>query len=344
MLHPRGKCSAWGAALLALLMGVAACGGDDETAPTAAGEGLAQTATTAGPGSASPTAPAGNAPPRIVNVHFEPERPTADDTVRAVVETADPEGDSVWVRYVWKIGGSRIDTKARDLPLKGQRAARGDRIDVTVVASDGKNESETRSASTTIRNAPPRLERVEIEPAGDIFVGRPIVVRPDARDSDGDAVHFRYTWTVNGRPVFEGAALSTENLRRGDVVQVEIVASDGRDDSEPFVIPELTVANAPPRIQSFPGEPSNDGTFRYRVSAEDPDGDTDLQFHLEKAPPGMNIDALTGAVTWIPLPDQLGTHAISVVVDDLQGGRSRHSFEVTVGAPADEAPPAAWAP
>ena len=32
---------------------------------------------------------------------------------------------------------------------------------------------------------------------------------------------------------------------------------------------------------SSPGEASTDGTFEYQVEASDPDGDRNLQFHLE---------------------------------------------------------------
>jgi hypothetical protein len=102
------------------------------------------------------------------------------------------------------------------------------------------------------------------------------------------------------------------------------------DRSEPVETPELPIANAPPRIELRPGIPTTDGVFRYRVSAKDPDGDPDLQFHLQDAPKGMEIDALSGAITWVPQPDQIGSRIVSVVVDDLQGGRSMKRFEVTV--------------
>ena len=54
----------------------------------------------------------------------------------------------------------------------------------------------------------------------------------------------------------------------------------------------------------------------------------------------VRIDAPTGAITWVPSPDQVGVHTVAVVVDDLQGGRTRRTFNLRVGAPGD-APPAA---
>jgi hypothetical protein len=43
----------------------------------------------------------------------------------------------------------------------------------------------------------------------------------------------------------------------------------------------------------------------------------------------------------MPTPDQAGRHRIRVVVDDRNGGRVSHAFEVQVGSPG---PPAAVEP
>ena len=120
---------------------------------------------------------------------------------------------------------------------------------------------------------------------------------------------------------------------------VRVVAGDGTARSEPAEVP-IQIVNAPPRFVSRPPETLGDGGFVYRVAAEDPDGDRGLQFQLEKAPEGMEIDPLSGAIRWAPRPDQVGTHAVSVIADDLQGGRSRQSFELRVATP-DAVPAAA---
>ena len=194
---------------------------------------------------------------------------------------------------------------------------------------------------TSIRNAAPRLEGLAIEPGGPVVAGMDIVARPNARDADGDAVSFRYEWTVNGRSLREeGPVLSTRDLRRGDVAQVSVFADDGEDESEMLQSPKLAIVNAPPRIVSRPEATTEDGEFRYHVKAEDPDGDTDLQFRLEQAPDGMSVDPASGIITWQPTPGLSGTHEVSVMVDDLQGGLSRQTFEVVVHAPEGAAPPA----
>jgi hypothetical protein len=324
------------AGALALCIGLVACG--DELAPRGA-EPVVDPMPTAG--ASSPRVPepaAGNTPPRILSIRFEPEQPTVADRVRALVEIADPDGDAVWLRYTWDVGGRRLDSDRPQVALQG--TSRGDRIEVTVIASDGKHESPPVKASTQTRNARPLLERVQIEPGAAIVAGKPIVARPSASDPDGDSLRFLYRWTVNGRQAHEDrAVLATDTLRRGDTVQLEVVATDGIEDSEPLNSPRLRVLNAPPRIVSLPAEPSNDETVRYQVRAEDPDGD-DLQFHLEQAPEGMRIDALTGAIRWAPRSDQVGVQTVSVVVDDLQGGIVLRTFDLTVSA-AGDAPPAA---
>ena len=321
--------------LLAMLAGAVACGGEEEAAapepePPAR---RAKTDRAVEPAAVART----NASPEIDEILFEPENPAAGDTLKAVVRATDPDSETLWFRYAWTIDGEPVRGGTAEVDLSG--ASRGDSVELTVVASDGVNESEPAQESATLENARPRLVRVEVLPPDELVAGTPIVVRPEARDPDGDPVSFEYEWTVNNRRRLEkGARFETKGLRRGDTVVVQIVASDGEDESEPFVAPALEVANTPPRIVSKPSKPSGDGVFRYQVAAEDPDGDVGVQFHLEKAPEGMEIDNLSGAIHWTPRRDQAGVHAVSVIADDLQGGRSRQSFEVTVGTPPPAAP------
>lgn len=282
---------------------------------------------------------AANAPPRIELVRFEPDEPAVGDTVRAVAETSDEDGDTVWLSYAWTVDGEPIGGDDEELALEGAPFARGSTLEVSVVASDGKDEDRD-SESAELVNAVPRLLSLEVLPEGELVSGVPITLRPDARDADGDDLEFRYEWRVNGRTVREdGPVLQTERLRRGDTVQAWVVVADEDDESEPTETPLLTIANSPPRVVSRPGEPSRDGVFRYQVEASDPDGDRNLQFHLEGAPPGMTIDHLRGAVVWAPGSDQAGHYQVAVIVDDLRGGKTRHVFEVDV-APPPGAPPA----
>jgi hypothetical protein len=324
---------------LVCVFALAACGDDPEPAPPSAEVAFAESAAEADVEPAEEDS-AGNAVPSIDDITFEPEEPAAGDTVRAVVEVSDDDGDRVWLTYEWTLDGEPVGEDDDELELEDMTVERGTTLEVSVVATDGKDE-ESDSASVDIVNAVPELLTVEVVPDGDLFSGEPITLRPDARDADGDEITFRYEWEVNGRSVREdGAVLDSDRLRRGDTVQARVWVADEDDESEVFETPLYTIANSPPRVDSQPGEASTDGTFRYQVQATDPDGDRHLQFHLENEPEGMKVDSTRGSISWTPGPDQSGSHQVSVIVDDLRGGRTRHTFEVNVGDPEEDSPPA----
>ena len=313
-----------------MLLALAACGSDPAPAPLPSPVGEAVQAKVPAEGDRA-GAPALNHAPEIHSVRFEPEKPGTGETVRAVVDASDADGDSIFLRYEWTLGDERLDIDVPKLVLTG--ASRGQRIGLRVTASDGRNENNAVELSSEVRNLPPKLTKLTIEPPDGVLVGVRLVVRPEARDPDGDRVSFRYEWSVNGRPaIADGATLDTSKLSRRDKVRVVVFASDGEDESEGLASPELLVVNAPPHVVSRPGPPGADGVFRYQVKAEDPDGDgQNLQFQLVSPPEGMKIDAATGEITWQPAPGQTGTWSVTVLVNDLEGGAGRQIFEVSAG-------------
>ena len=322
------------AAILAIaaVMGLTGCGDIVTATPAPEAENQLDsppTATATKPKTALAGNSSSNSPPRIWSVNFEPAQPSGDDRVRIQVEAEDADGDPLFFEYQWELDGEVIDEDSRSLALSD--AARGSVLAVTVTASDGVATSAATRSEVVLVNRPARIERLSIRPAKNIIAGMNVTATPEAIDPEGDAVEFLYQWRFNDELSEERSAVfSTQGLKRGDTFTVTVVANDGRTPSEPFTSPDLQIANAPPRITSKPGAPSNDGVFRYLVAAEDPDGDAGLQFNLLDAPHGMEIDTLSGSITWQPQPDQLGSRLVSVVVDDLQGGRSKQSFEVSV--------------
>ena len=245
-----------------------------------------------------------------------------------------------FVSYEWQVGGKTAASDVPKLMLTGVLS--GNPIELTVVASDGKAESSPYVATTRVHNAPPKIHKIDIEPASDLVAGQPVVLRTDARDADGDEIDLDITWKVNGRRIAEdGPSFDTRDLARGDRVQAIVVASDGEDDSEPFETPEMTVGNTPPTITSWPGAPGDDGVFVYQIEAEDPDGRTRLLYELETGPEGMTVDAASGVVRWTPSQAQIGTFDVALIVDDQNGGKTKQVFELSTGT--ETAPPAAGA-
>jgi hypothetical protein len=259
--------------------------------------------------------------------------------VVAQVKSRDPEGDRIRYAFRWRLEGERVPSAGSRVELPGSE--RGDRLELVVTASDDLSESLPYRVSTQVVNRPPRLLGIHVEPADQVTAGTEISVTPSGDDPDGDALRYRYRWTVNGQRIAaSGPKLETRRLRRGDAIQVWAVANDGAADSDPIQSAAIDVANAPPRIVSIPGETRSDGLFRYEVEAEDPDRDRSLRYRLENAPEGMTVEVLSGVITWRPIESQSGTHAVRVIVDDLQGGVAEQSFEVSVGNPEAPVPAA----
>lgn len=279
-----------------------------------------------------------NTAPVIYAVHFDPEIPTIGATLSVSVDATDAEDDPIWFRYTWRLAGSQVGADQSQFTLVD--AARGDEIELVVVATDGKLPSLPFSERFEVRNAPPIFLGVEVSPRSALYKGRTISLRPKVRDLENDPIEVRYAWFVNDRVSRETEAeFATDRLRRGDIVRATLIASDGIDESKPFVTPDLVIGNAPPSIRSKPGGTSDQGIFRYEPKVEDLDGDL-LHFSLEEAPDGMAIDDASGVITWLPAESQRGIHRPILVVEDSRGGLDRQEIEVRVGVPAEEPVPA----
>lgn len=291
----------------------------------------------------------GNRPPRIERVRIEPERPLPGQTLRALVEASDPDGDPVRLRYAWTVEG-RPAGEGRSPTLEAE-FAKDERVEVSVVASDGRGES-TATATARVRNRPPVLHGVYLSVEEEVDSGDRVLAGPEASDPDGDPLEFEYAWLVNGEPVEEpeGRVFPAEGVRRGDRIQVRVVAYDGEDRSHPVTSPAVRVGNSAPEIAGLPEPRREDGTFHYDFEARDPDGDAQLRFRLAQAPEGMTIDPVLGVATWRPELSQVGSHPVEVVVTDGHGAESTFRFDVTVDAEEEAAgaegapPPAAPAP
>jgi hypothetical protein len=287
----------------------------------------------------SSSASKSNRAPRIAGVSFEPDVPALGETLKAVVDASDEDADLYWLSYSWKIAGEPVATNENQIGLQDVR--RGDIISLEVRVTDGKQAGDPFLVELSVGNAPPRITGVGILPGGEISRGMPITLRPESSDVDGDPIEHRYEWIVDGRPhPALGPELKTDRIRRGSVVVGRVFASDGDIEGEPFLTPEITIANAPPTILSTPGGSSDEGVFEYRVEVSDADGDRNIRFSLEEAPKGMEIDALEGVVSWHPGNDQDGIHQPIVVADDSNGGQTRQEIEVRVGEGNAEPSPA----
>jgi len=309
------------------------CSGGDEPAVPPAADPL--------PTAVAPT-PA-NRPPELLELHFEPDTPVPGQRISARAKASDADGDAVRLVYSWRLDGeeTRRGESGFDIPQE----AKGSYLEVTVVAHDGSVESDPRTLGAEVRNQPPKMVDLLIEPASGVTVTSEIVASPRASDADGDPIEFEYTWLVNDRRVqVFGATLGHKHFSRGDSVEVEVRASDGQSESEPIRAPVIQIENSVPVVTSSPEGFDDSGRFRYTPVVEDADGDRRLRFSLLQAPEGMQIDWLRGTLSWAPNADQTGQHEIEIAVDDSAGGVATQVFVLEVELEKTETSPAAPAP
>lgn len=318
---PRSKgTTAWAVCLVSMATCMAAYDRQDE--PITTDRSMAQPAQTKSAGT--------NRPPQIEDVTLVPEAPRPGSSVQARVQSRDPDGDAVELRYLWTLDGRRVAERGARLSLP-ETMRKGTPVEVEVVAHDGNASSEPVTAAARIGNRPPGLVAVALEPTTGVRVDEEVIAIAQARDADGDALEFSYDWRVNGEAV-EGDTerLSTAGLARGDRIEVRVRVSDGEDDSAPRDSDPLVIGNSAPRILSTPGGVSADGQFRYTVEAKDPDGDRLLRYRLLSGPEGARVDPVGGEVLWTASRDHVGTHRFEVEVADGHGGTSQQRFEVAV--------------
>jgi len=318
---------------LGLAASLGACGSQESPQPTGAPMGGAAAAQHEAFGN-----PASNAPPVITQVVIEPQNPRPGQQLKARVEASDPDGDRLEIVYQWWVNGSQVDGGPS---LHVDAVSKGSWIELRVVARDGEAESAPATATAVVANQPPVLLGVLLEPQGRITTQHDVTALPRATDPDGDELEYEFEWWVNERRVdLDGPILPTRHFRRGDRVELVVVASDGTAETEPLRSHPIEVLNAPPRIASEPPSLDESGIFHYQVTAEDPDGDRQLRYRLAEAPRGMRVDPGDGLLTWEPRRTQSGRHPVVLEVEDGLGGKTTQSFELQVDFthPASRAP------
>jgi len=89
--------------------------------------------------------------------------------------------------------------------------------------------------------------------------------------------------------------------------------------------------NTPPGIVSTPVTEGEVGVaYAYDVDATDENGDL-LAYYLLTSPTGMQIDAVSGEISWTP--DKAGDFPVTVEVSDGQRGFANQSWSIAVLPP-----------
>ena len=175
-------------------------------------------------------------PPTYKDLRLDPAAPAVGDPLRAGwrgVWLDAPAGEQVPApRITWYRNGAASRDLDGKKELPAGTAHRGERWRFTLAAPAAANRAEGPAVGgpeVQIRDTAPGSPEVAIEPARPLRMipTRAVIVRP-AVDPDGDKVSYRIEWLVDGVPIgVTGESLPGEKLRKGALVGVRVVASDG---------------------------------------------------------------------------------------------------------------------
>jgi len=271
-----------------------------------------------------------NRPPVVTKVEIMPMAPRAGDTLKAMVQAMDPDGDPLEISYIWEVNGRELEGE-NDEELRPEVLRPGDRVVVWVTVGDGKLWAEPMASQPKVIG-PERVGRVHLDLVPQVaFPGQKLAVVVKTDESNREPPPLRFRWKVNGEVAKEGedAEFSTDGLKRGDVIQVEGFMEEA---SEGLLIAssrEVVLQNSPPTILSLPPESLiAPGRYLYRVKAVDPDGDS-LTFRLEgEVPEGMTIDPSTGVIRWNFTKPPEEPLKVDIRVSDGHGGEAQQTYEI----------------
>ncbi len=199
-------------------------------------------------------------------------------------------------------------------------------------------ESSTQSSnipSSGGNNRPPVIKSAKIldDP---IQLTSPVGVQIDAEDPEREAVSIRYQWYVDNVPLAGQTTptLPSDQLRRGQMVSVELIPADGTQKGEVYRTPAVKVGNTPPRIFTVSLSPQTIEIGRRleaQVEANDPDHDrVDLTYRWLK----NSVVIKEGEESFLDTTGLMPRDQIAVEVtahDPSATGNSVRSAALTVG-------------
>jgi hypothetical protein len=139
-----------------------------------------------------------------------------------------------------------------------------------------EKQKEIRPQSKT--NSPPVITSATILPENPDRE-RELSLIIQSKDADGDSISYRYQWIKNDENMLgeNKNTLRAETLRKGDIIQVKVTPSDGKEDGKPFLPSPVKVLNSPPVIQEVwvePKTPSVKDNLKALEKSGDADGDS----------------------------------------------------------------------
>jgi ribosomal protein S6E (S10) len=266
---------------------------------------------------------------------------TEDTQYTYDVNALDPDMDILDFSLTTKPVGMTIDSATGVIlwtPTNNQVGPNN----VVVQVLDGNGGSDTQSFTVNVANEndEPAINSTPIA-TGTEDTQYTYDVEADDIDS-GDTLTYSLTTSPAGMTINPNSGLITWTPVNSQVGsnQVDVLVSDGNggNDAQVFFITVSNTNDAPTFTSTPIAAGTEDVQYTYDVDATDVDvGDT-LTYSLTTYPATMIIDSATGVITWTPENDDVGSNAVTVLIDDGNGGTNTQSFSIMVSNTND--PPA----
>lgn len=215
-----------------------------------------------------------NTPPTLDGAALVPDAPRVTDTLACQPgATADADGDTVRLERRWEVSGAAVRGGET---LSAPAFGKGDAVQCFLTPTDGTDAgAEVASAPVTVRNTPPSVRTVRIDPGAPVITEDLVCRYAVAPDPDGDEVTVGLAWTVDGEAAGEGESLAT-GYRKGQSVAVVATPNDGAEPGEPLASEPVEIRNSVPVVAAVslgPEDVRTDGTLTAEAAATDADGD-----------------------------------------------------------------------
>jgi len=266
-----------------------------------------------------------NDPPTVSCACANP-RILQEDTTNVRANAVDPEGDTL--TYTWSTTGGKINGSGDTVTYDTADAAPGV-YDISVVVSDGKNETDCNTQITVLKkNYPPT---VAVEPtSASIVQGESQVLNAKASDRNKDPL--TYTWTVDGQKLAATGpqiTFGSEGRNPGNY-NVKVEVSDGEATAESTAV--ITVKEKPNKLPTIDCltaaiEVRSGETVTLNARASDPEGGA-LKYSWSS--PVGKVDGTGATVTFDAAGVKAGSYTVTVTVEDPRGGKASCTMAVNV--------------
>jgi RHS repeat-associated protein len=259
------------------------------------------------------------------------------------VTVSNPDGVSLQFDLPVKPDGMAIDPITGVIAWTPTEAEVGPQ-DVIVRLKDSRGEVILQHFVIDVRlQAPPVITSTPPSPAVSGLLYQYQVV---AQDADNNPLSYTLLQGPAGMTIDSGTGLLSwvgaplgPGLPSSFQVSLQVSDGQGGQDTQTYTLFVVTTsANSAPVITSSPSTTVGLGhVYLYNVVATDPNG-LPLTYSLPTAPAGMTIDA-NGLIRWTPAENEFGPNAVTLRVDNGQGGVAQQSFTVQVAAEPNNLPP-----